>query len=113
TFFPGRFPSFDREEHEDWVPPATYSYPVFKPTEFGLPIGFGRFKVIGNHQTFVFIEAGHAEAFAEMERENRSLRKLNERLMQRMNQVLAAQAQQNLQASQSQPPSGSSTEPRT
>ncbi|KAJ1442776.1 trigger factor [Sesbania bispinosa] len=47
-----------------------------------------------------------------MERENMRLRKLNERLMQKMNQVLAAQAQQHLQASLSQPPSGSSIDPR-
>ncbi|KAJ1395077.1 LysR family transcriptional regulator [Sesbania bispinosa] len=113
TFFLGLFPLSDREEHDDWViqekPHATFSCPVFKPADFGLPIGFGRFEVIGHYATFVFIEARLAEALAERERENTRLRRLNERLMQRMNELLAAQAQ--LQQ-QFQPPSGSSTDPK-
>ncbi|KAJ1439194.1 amidohydrolase [Sesbania bispinosa] len=80
------------------------------PADFGLPIGFGRVEVTGRYATFVFIEAGLAEALAEKERENTRLRRLNGRLMKRMNELLAAQAQ--LQQ-QPQPPSGSSTEPRT
>ncbi|KAJ1400599.1 porin [Sesbania bispinosa] len=85
TFFPGRFPLSDREEHEDWVMQkrtfTTYSCPVFKPAEFGLPIGFGRFEVICRHASFVFFEAGPAEALAELERENGRLKKMNEKLM--------------------------------